>query len=109
MRKKILVAVDPSVCSRHAMQYAARLVEQVREVDFVLLHIQPTVSSYLVDEACFTTNRVGPDTTDHDPEVVHAISVASMHGEFCTNLSPDQALSLLDGDAPDLDRAQGNE
>jgi len=51
MRKKILVAVDPSICSRYAMQYAARLAEQIREVDFVLFHVQPTVSSYLVDEA----------------------------------------------------------
>lgn len=51
MRKKILVAVDPSVCSRHAMQYAAQMAKLIREIDFVLFHVQPTISSYLVDEA----------------------------------------------------------
>ena len=65
--------------------------------------------SYLVDEACFTSNRVGPDGTDYEPELIHAISVASLHGEFCTNISTGEALSLLDADATHLDRAQGNE
>jgi nicotinamidase-related amidase len=65
--------------------------------------------SYLVDEACCCTNRVGPDGTDHDPELVHAISVANLHGEFCTDISTADALSLLDGDASDLHRVQANE
>ncbi|MEQ8292166.1 MAG: isochorismatase family protein [Roseovarius sp.] len=65
--------------------------------------------TYLVPEACATTNRVGPDGTDHDPETVHALSVASLHGEFCTAISTDQALALTKADAPDLERAQGNE
>ena len=65
--------------------------------------------TYLVPDACATTNRVGPDGTDHDPETVHALSVASLHGEFCTALTTDQALALTKGDAPDLERAQGNE
>ncbi|MGB5560333.1 MAG: isochorismatase family protein [Paracoccaceae bacterium] len=64
---------------------------------------------YLAEDACATTNRVGPDGTDHDPETVHALSVASMHGEFCTALSTDQALRLLQADAPGLERVQGNE
>lgn len=65
--------------------------------------------TYLVPDACATTNRVGPDGTDHDPETVHALSVASLHGEFCTAISTDQALALTKGDAPDLERVQGNE
>jgi len=65
--------------------------------------------TYLVPDACATTNRVGPDGTDHDPETVHALSVASLHGEFCTALTTDQALALTKGDAPGLERAQGNE
>lgn len=65
--------------------------------------------TYLVPDACATTNRVGPDGTDHDPETVHALSVASLHGEFCTAISTDQALALTKGDAPDLTRVQGNE
>jgi nicotinamidase-related amidase len=72
--------------------------------------------SYLVDEACCCTNRLGPGSTgfdtgvaDHDPDLIHAITVANLHGEFCTNLSTADALSLLEEDAAHLDRVQGNE
>jgi nicotinamidase-related amidase len=65
--------------------------------------------SYLVDEACCCTNRVGPDGTNHDPELIHAATVANLHGEFCTNISVADALLLLDADAGHLDRVQGNE
>lgn len=65
--------------------------------------------AYLVHDACATTNRIGIDGTDYDPELVHDLSVASLHGEFCTGLDHRQALALLDGDAPDLIRVQGNE
>lgn len=65
--------------------------------------------TYLVPQACATTNRIGPDGTDHDPETVHALSVASLHGEFCTALTTDQAIALTAADAPELERVQGNE
>ena len=65
--------------------------------------------SYLVDEACCCTNRVGPDGTDYEPELIHATTVANLHGEFCTNLSAADALSLLEADAGHLERVQGNE
>lgn len=63
----------------------------------------------LVHDACATTNRVGPDGIDHDPEAVHALSVASMHGEFCTAITAEDALALMDADAPHLERVQGND
>ena len=63
---------------------------------------------YLVEDACATTNRVGYDGRNHDPELVHALSVASMHGEFCTALSTADALQLLAGEAAHLKRAPGN-
>jgi len=65
--------------------------------------------TYLVEDACATTNRVGPDGVDHDPELVHQMAVATMHGEFCTAISVDDALALCNGDLPGLDRSQGNE
>ena len=65
--------------------------------------------AYLVPEGCATTNRIGPDGTDHDPELVHALSVANLHGEFCTALAPEDASKLLVADRPDLTRVQGNE
>ncbi len=65
--------------------------------------------TYLVPDACAASNRIGPDGTDYDPELVHAMTVANLHGEFCTAISPGDALSLLDADSPRLDRHQGNE
>lgn len=65
--------------------------------------------TYLGHDACSTSNRVGPDGNDHDPEVVHALSVASLHGEFCTALSTQDLVDLCDVARPDLARVQGNE
>lgn len=65
--------------------------------------------TYLVEDACATTNRVGPDGTDHDAEAVHAMTVANLHGEFCTAIGSQDARGLLEADAAHLDRCQGNE
>ncbi len=65
--------------------------------------------TYLVHDACATTNRVGPDGSDRDPELVHDMTVANLHGEFCTAIDHQQALALLAEDATDLERVQGNE
>ncbi len=51
MEKKVLIAVDDSRHSENALRYAAELVQSVKELKFVLFHVQPTISQYLVDEA----------------------------------------------------------
>ncbi|MGB7449788.1 MAG: cysteine hydrolase family protein [Ornithinimicrobium sp.] len=65
--------------------------------------------TYLVHDACATTNRVGPDGQDHDPKLLHAVSVANVHAEFATAITTSDALGLLGQDAEDLERRQGNE
>jgi nicotinamidase-related amidase len=65
--------------------------------------------TYLTEDACATTNRIDLDGMDHKPEIVHQMAVASMHGEFCTAISTENALSLCSEDKPDLIRQQGNE
>ena len=65
--------------------------------------------TYLVPEGCATTNRIGPDGVDRDPELVHDMAVANLHGAFCTTLSPVDAVDLIATDRADLDRVQGNE
>ena len=65
--------------------------------------------TYLVPDCCATTNRLGPDGTDYDPDLVHSMTVANLHGEFCTALELEQTLDLLIGDLPDAYRCQGNE
>jgi len=51
MRKKILIAVENSIHSKHALAYAARMAGIIGDIDFVLLHVQPMVSGYLVEDA----------------------------------------------------------
>lgn len=65
--------------------------------------------TYVVEDACATTNRVGWDGVDRDAELVHAMAITSMDGEFCTALKTSDVLGLLDADATQLSRRQGNE
>ena len=65
--------------------------------------------TYLVHDACATTNRVGVDGTDYDAELVHDMTIANLHGEFCTAISTTDAMGLLQADNADLARVQGDE
>jgi nicotinamidase-related amidase len=65
--------------------------------------------TYLVDDCCATTNRVGLDGIDREPELVHAMTVGNLHGEFCTAISCVDALGLVNSDNTSLSRCQGNE
>ena len=51
MEKKILLAVDGSIHSKHAVHYAVRMSSVVRDFTCTLLHIQPCLSQFLLDEA----------------------------------------------------------
>ena len=51
MEKKIVIAVDDSRHSNNAVRYAAGIYEVLKEMKFTLMHVQPTISEYLLDEA----------------------------------------------------------
>jgi nucleotide-binding universal stress UspA family protein len=51
MQKKILVAIDDSPHARQAVEYAARMKGLIAGLGFTLLHIQPSISQFLLDEA----------------------------------------------------------
>ncbi len=51
MEKKILLALDDSLHSKYAVQYAMRMGSQVESLHYTLFSIQPTVSGFLVDDA----------------------------------------------------------
>jgi nucleotide-binding universal stress UspA family protein len=51
MQKKILIAIDDSPQSRLAVDYAVRMQALVPGLGFTLLHIQPQISQFLLDEA----------------------------------------------------------
>jgi nicotinamidase-related amidase len=65
--------------------------------------------TYLIEDCCSTSNRIGPDGVDRDPELVHAMTVANLHGEFCTAIKFADALGLVTADNSQLSRSQGNE
>lgn len=65
--------------------------------------------TYLIHDACATTNLVGIDGVDHDPELIHRISVTSMNGEFCTAIDHLQSIDLVHSDNVQLSRIQRNE
>ncbi|MGB5986050.1 MAG: universal stress protein [Desulfobacterales bacterium] len=51
MEKKVLIAVDGSSHAEYALKYAAQTYAWASELKFVLFHVQPTISQYLLDEA----------------------------------------------------------
>ena len=51
MIKKILMPLDQSSESKNAVKYAARKSSIVNKLNFVLLHVEPMVSSYMKEEA----------------------------------------------------------
>ena len=65
--------------------------------------------TYLVHDACAAINRVGHDKTNYDPDLVHGMTVANLHGEFCTAISTADAVDLCSMDSQILARVQGNE
>jgi nicotinamidase-related amidase len=65
--------------------------------------------TYLGHDACATTNRIGIDGEDFEPETVHAMSVANMHREFCTALPTETLLMLTESAVSEVSRQQGNE
>ena len=113
------VRVASMAASEEAFQ--RKVQESVPRADFAGLDLKQSVETtvrtagnlgydtYVVADACATSNRVGWDGIDRDAELVHAMAITSMDGEFCTALKTTDALRLLDGDAPDLVRRQGNE
>lgn len=51
MQKEIMIAVDDSRHSNNAVQYAIGIHGLLKDVKFILMHVQPTISEYLLDEA----------------------------------------------------------
>ncbi len=65
--------------------------------------------TYLAHDACAAGNRIAADGTSFDADLVHRLSVANLHGEFCTAILTAQAVALLAAPDRALHRVQGNE
>ena len=51
MKKKIMIAVDDSRHSKIAVKYAISIYQALKDFEFTVIHVQPTISQYLLDEA----------------------------------------------------------
>ena len=51
--------------------------------------------TFVVADATAAFDTLGPDGVLYPAETVHAVSLASLHGEFATVVSADQAISTL--------------
>lgn len=51
MEKRILIAVDGSVYSREALEYAAGIGSIVKNIHYTLLHVHPKISEFLLEDA----------------------------------------------------------
>lgn len=51
MQKEIMIAVDDSRHSKIAVRYAIDICRALKDVKFTVMHVQPTISQYLLDEA----------------------------------------------------------
>jgi len=49
------------------------------------------------------------DGRNWDAQTVHEVTIAALHGEFCTAIDHGAALELLEGDVSSLECVQGNE
>jgi nicotinamidase-related amidase len=65
--------------------------------------------TYVGHDACATTNRIGLNGEDFEPDLVHAMSIANMHREFCTALPTQMLLELTERAVDEVSRQQGNE
>ena len=65
--------------------------------------------TYLVHDACAAVNTLGHDGEYYEPDLVHNMSIASLHGEFCTAISKEVAMRLCLENCVNLQRVQGNE
>jgi nucleotide-binding universal stress UspA family protein len=51
MEKKVLAAVDGSLHSRRAIEYAGRMASMIPDLRLTLFHVQPGISQFLLEEA----------------------------------------------------------
>jgi len=77
MNKKVLIGVDGSIHSRHAIKYAAELYQSLRDISYSMIHIQPTISLYLAEEAEKTADGKGKLEMIHKKNHAAALELLS--------------------------------
>ncbi|MGI8856113.1 MAG: cysteine hydrolase family protein [Thermomicrobiales bacterium] len=52
-------------------------------------------TTFIVSDATATFDRIGPDGAHYTAELIHAVSLASLHGEFATVVTTETLLASL--------------
>jgi nicotinamidase-related amidase len=52
-------------------------------------------NAYVVSDATAAFGLIGPDSRYHDPETVHALSLATLHGEFATVVDTEAVVEMV--------------
>lgn len=51
MQKKIVIAVDDSIYSKHSVKYAVKISEVIPDISYIIFNVQNSISQYITDEA----------------------------------------------------------
>jgi nucleotide-binding universal stress UspA family protein len=51
VEKRILIAVDGSIHSRKAIEYTVTMESVIKDVNYILLNVQPQISDFLIEDA----------------------------------------------------------
>ena len=75
MEKRVLIAVDGSLYSRNAMEYAVGMGTIVKNLQYTILNVQPKISEFLLDDAKTDTKARAAlkDVTEKNQENSEAI------------------------------------
>jgi nucleotide-binding universal stress UspA family protein len=77
VNKKVLIGVDGSIHARNAIKYAAELYQSLRDLSYSVIHIQPTISRYLAEEAEKTADGREKLETIHKTNHAKALELLS--------------------------------
>jgi nicotinamidase-related amidase len=81
---RITSLVIAGFVTNHCVETTARMAS---DLDF---------DTYVVSDATAAHDRVGPDCKLYEADLIHAVALASIHGEFVTVVDTDSVLSALD-------------
>jgi nucleotide-binding universal stress UspA family protein len=51
VEKRILIAIDGSIYSRKAIEYTVKMESVIKDLNYILLNIQPKISEFLIEDA----------------------------------------------------------
>jgi nucleotide-binding universal stress UspA family protein len=93
LEKEIMLAVDASIYSKNAVNYAVKMASIIKELSYTLFYVQPAISKYLIEKALSTMNM------EAKAELRTTLKKDSKDGELILeNYKNDMINAGIDGD-----------